>query len=113
MQKELNPKGEWKKLDRPSDFINLNVGETIVVKYVKSEKSTVYEDNFIHTIDFDIDGDKKEYQEMAGKDLDNWFFNHPLIKEGSLLKITRTADKKLPNKPEPMKRYDVEIWDAL
>ena len=114
MQQNLSKDGgKWKPLERPSDFITLNIGESIIVRYVDSKKSEVFEDNYFHIVDLNItNGGEPELQRMSGKDLDNWFLNHEDIKPGVVLRITRIEDKKLPNKPQPLHRYKMEMHEC-
>ena len=114
MQQDLKQsRGNWRPLQKPSDFIQMEIGETIVIRYVSSEKSEVYEKNHIHTVDLNVKnvGDP-ELQKMSGKDLDNWFLNSEDIEPGVVLRVKRIEDKKIPNKPKPLHRYEKEIWEA-
>ena len=100
--------GKWKKLEKPTDFFKMDIGQESIIRYVGTKNSEVYEGNLIHIIEV-LDDDEEETKKWSGKDLDRWF-SHEEISPGSIVRVRRINDKKLPNKPMPLQQYEMELW---
>ena len=104
-----NKKGHWQEYDYPGDpnFIELDVDEEIIIRYVATEKNPDRENSLIHTFQF-LNGDE-DIKKMYGKtNLDNWL---TLFKPGDILRIKRFDDIQV-GKPKPKQIYKVWRWEA-